>query len=84
MDNNRLENLLERRPSPSEALSLVHIENTKELIQIAKKIRDIEYGNIISYSRKIFIPLTRLCRDFCHYCTFAKKPKKNKRNFMIT
>ena len=31
---------------------------------------------MISYSRKVFIPLTELCRDVCHYCTFAKAPKK--------
>jgi FO synthase len=32
------------------------------------------HGNNISYSRKVFIPLTRLCRDVCGYCTFAKTP----------
>ncbi len=32
-------------------------------------------GGIVSYSRKVFIPLTRLCRDVCHYCTFATAPR---------
>src|SRR5205807_8608719 len=34
------------------------------------------HGNVISYSRKVFIPLTRLCRDVCGYCTFATTPRK--------
>ena len=29
----------------------------------------------MSYSRKVFIPLTKLCRDVCHYCTFAERPR---------
>ncbi|MDB5702395.1 MAG: fbiC [Sphingomonadales bacterium] len=32
-------------------------------------------GGMVSYSRKVFIPLTRLCRDVCHYCTFATAPR---------
>jgi len=32
------------------------------------------HGQIVTYSRKVFIPLTQLCRDVCHYCTFAKAP----------
>ena len=34
------------------------------------------HGTTISYSRKVFIPLTRLCRDVCAYCTFAKTPRQ--------
>lgn len=32
------------------------------------------HGTVVTYSRKVFIPLTRLCRDVCHYCTFAQRP----------
>lgn len=32
-------------------------------------------GLIVTYSRKVFIPLTQLCRDVCHYCTFAQAPR---------
>jgi FO synthase len=32
------------------------------------------FGSVVTFSRKVFIPLTRLCRDVCHYCTFAKAP----------
>ena len=34
------------------------------------------HGDVITYSRKVFIPLTRLCRDVCRYCTFAAPPRK--------
>lgn len=36
--------------------------------------RDAGHGDCVSYSRKVFIPLTRLCRNVCHYCTFARTP----------
>jgi FO synthase len=32
------------------------------------------HGTVVTYSRKVFIPLTQLCRDVCHYCTFAQRP----------
>jgi FO synthase len=41
----------------------------------ASRLRDDGFGDVVSYSRKVFIPLTRLCRDVCHYCTFATAPK---------
>ncbi|MEK9910556.1 MAG: 5-amino-6-(D-ribitylamino)uracil--L-tyrosine 4-hydroxyphenyl transferase CofH [Candidatus Puniceispirillum sp.] len=46
------------------------------LMASATQIRDDGHGRLVSYSRKVFIPLTKLCRDVCHYCTFAKTPKK--------
>lgn len=49
--------------------------NLAELMEQASILRDQGHGKIISYSRKVFIPLTQLCRDYCHYCTFAKAPK---------
>src|SRR5216683_1584726 len=45
-----------------------------ELIAEAAALRDRRHGRVISYSRKVFIPLTKLCRDVCHYCTFAERP----------
>ena len=39
-------------------------------------LRDLGHGRTVTYSRKVFIPLTMLCRDHCHYCTFAKPPAK--------
>ena len=45
------------------------------LLQLASIERDRGHGEKISYSRKVFIPLSRLCRDTCRYCTFATTPK---------
>ena len=45
-----------------------------ELTELAAKIRDRRTGSRITYSPKVFIPLTMLCRDRCGYCTFAKAP----------
>jgi FO synthase len=43
---------------------------TKALIDTASRKRDDHYGSLITYSRKVFIPLVKLCRDVCSYCTF--------------
>jgi FO synthase len=47
-----------------------------ELMDTAAGLRDQGWGRQVSYSRKVFIPLTELCRDVCHYCTYAKTPKR--------
>src|SRR4051795_12254438 len=49
-----------------------------ELMAEAAALRDCAHGRLISYSRKVFIPLTKLCRDVCHYCTFAEVPRAGK------
>lgn len=46
-----------------------------ELARRAATLRDRSFGSALTYSPKVFIPLTRLCRDVCHYCTFAKTPR---------
>src|SRR5437773_10925733 len=46
------------------------------IMEIAAGLRDLGHGRTVTYSRKVFIPLTMLCRDHCHYCTFAKPPAK--------
>ena len=55
-----------------------HIQNMslEELMDSAAELRNQGWGNRITYSRKVFIPLTELCRDVCHYCTYAKTPKR--------
>jgi FO synthase len=64
--------------SVDEAAALVSArgEELKELLRIASAIRDRGRGRTITYSRKVFVPLTMLCRDVCHYCTFAKAPAR--------
>jgi 7,8-didemethyl-8-hydroxy-5-deazariboflavin synthase CofG subunit len=49
----------------------------KELLHLlrdASLLRDARTGAVVTYSRKVFIPLTNLCRDRCAYCTFARVP----------
>jgi len=62
--------------SEQQALELASQTDTHKLMSIAVHMRDQQHGKVISYSRKVFIPLTHLCRDVCHYCTFAKTPKQ--------
>ena len=45
-------------------------------MRVAARLRDLGWGDTVTYSRKVFVPLTMLCRDHCHYCTFAKPPAK--------
>lgn len=53
------------------------------LAREAARLRDQGHGQVISYSRKVFIPLTRLCRDVCRYCTFAASPRDVARPFLL-
>ena len=60
-------------------------EDLAELCAIAARVRDagLEAAGrpgVITYSKKVFIPLTRLCRDKCHYCTFVTVPGKLRRD----
>ncbi|MGA2399911.1 MAG: 5-amino-6-(D-ribitylamino)uracil--L-tyrosine 4-hydroxyphenyl transferase CofH [Steroidobacteraceae bacterium] len=48
----------------------------------AARLRDEGFGALITYSRKVFLPLTQLCRDSCHYCTFAKAPRHLQNPYM--
>src|SRR4249920_3737263 len=60
----------------AEALLSARGADLERLTAVAAGLRDLEHGEIVTYSRKVFIPLTMLCRDHCHYCTFAKPPAK--------
>jgi FO synthase len=62
--------------SPAEALALAEARELAPLMSAAAARRDAAHGALISYSRKVFIPLTHLCRDVCHYCTFATPPRR--------
>ena len=57
-------------------------EDLERLQTVAAQLRDLGTGDRITYSRKVFIPLTMLCRDHCHYCTFAKPPAKLEAPFL--
>ena len=45
-----------------------------QLLEAARTAREQFHGRVITYSRKVFIPLTNLCRDYCGYCTFRRDP----------
>ena len=62
--------------SRDEALGLADVADTAALCKIAREMRNDYFGNNVTYSKKIFLPLTYLCRDVCHYCTFAKTPRR--------
>ena len=47
-----------------------------ELMAAARGLRDAQFGTRVTYSPKVFIPLTQLCRDVCDYCTFAQPPAR--------
>lgn len=66
----------EGRLTASTARALAELGPSAELLPIAAQLRDQGFGALVTYSRKLFIPLTHLCRDVCHYCTFAKTPKR--------
>src|SRR4029453_13198614 len=53
-----------------------------DLCAEARSLRDEWHGRVVTYSPKVFIPLTKLCRDVCHYCTFARPPRRGERAYM--
>ncbi|MBV9013771.1 MAG: 5-amino-6-(D-ribitylamino)uracil--L-tyrosine 4-hydroxyphenyl transferase CofH [Pseudonocardiales bacterium] len=50
--------------------------STAELLGRARAVRDAVHGTRVTYSPKVFVPLTMLCRDHCGYCTFAHAPRE--------
>jgi FO synthase len=65
-----------------EALRLAEFVDPAPLMRVAEAIARSSFGESISYSRKVFIPLTKLCRNVCHYCTFAQSPKVSQPAFL--
>ena len=62
------------RLDEAQALALAAFEDAGALTEAARGVRDRRSGDVVTYSPKVFIPLTELCRDVCRYCTFAKTP----------
>ena len=61
----------------SDAYALINADATAltQIMAAASQLRDRHHGRTITYSRKVFIPLTNLCRQKCGYCTFARGPR---------
>src|SRR5438067_8824558 len=70
------------RLSAEEALALADMRDLAALMPVAAALRDRGHGNLVSYSKKVFIPLTQLCRDVCHYCTFAHPPRRGEAAYL--
>ena len=77
-----LEQSNQRRLNEAEVRQLAQGADLEALLAQAGKLRDRGHGDVLSYSRKVFIPLTHLCRDVCHYCTFATTPRKGQRAYL--
>src|SRR5487761_1660174 len=54
-----------------------------DLLAEAARLRDHGTGQLVTFSPKVFIPLTKLCRDVCHYCTFARPPRRGERAYPL-
>ncbi len=68
--------------SQTDALALANFNELDLLLEAATQIRDQGHPSVITYSPKVFIPLTHLCRDVCHYCTFANPPRPGEALYM--
>jgi len=53
-----------------------------DLLAEATALRAEGHGRLVTYSPKVFVPLTKLCRDVCHYCTFARPPRRGERAYL--
>jgi FO synthase len=53
-----------------------------ELLAEARRLREARRPRLVTYSPKVFVPLTKLCRDVCHYCTFAAPPRRGARAYL--
>ena len=65
-----------------QALALASCEDLEALLAAARARRDSAHPAVVSYSPKVFIPLTQLCRDVCRYCTFAHAPRALKAPYL--
>src|SRR5258707_13091989 len=54
----------------------------RPLEELLSEARGLRRSTVVTYSPKVFIPLTKLCRDVCHYCTFAAPPKRGERAYL--
>jgi FO synthase len=84
----RLETALERGIegrglAREDALALMEEGPLEALLETAASVRDRFKGRSVSYSRKVFIPLTHLCRDYCGYCTFRADPQAGVQPYML-
>ena len=70
----------------SDCLSFLaaHQDTTQEICAAAADMRNQAKGSTVTFSPKVFIPLTQMCRDFCGYCTFRKDPQQAGKDLFMT
>ena len=75
-----------RELSADESMALANSshEDLGSLCRAASILRNRGKGRVVTFSPKVFIPLTRLCRDFCGYCTFRQSPSETETLYMST
>jgi FO synthase len=73
---------LARPLSHGQAMALAHCDDVPLLSSLAEQVCLAGHGHRVSFSKKVFIPLTRLCRDVCHYCTFARAPRAGEPHYL--
>ena len=54
----------------------------RPLEELLSEARSLRSRPVVTYSPKVFVPLTKLCRDVCHYCTFAGPPRRGERAYL--
>lgn len=64
------------------ALAVAESLGMERLLATAEAMTLAGHGALVTYSRKVFIPLTQLCRDVCHYCTFAHPPSRTQQAYL--
>ncbi|MEJ8472825.1 5-amino-6-(D-ribitylamino)uracil--L-tyrosine 4-hydroxyphenyl transferase CofH [Roseibium algae] len=69
-------------PNNLDLNELIATQDIAGLMAQARARRDANFGSLMTYSPKVFIPLTKTCRDVCHYCTFAKPPKAGQKIYL--
>src|SRR3990172_3459322 len=64
------------RNEAADLLAAFESRSLEKVMRDACRVRSEGHGRVVSYSRKVFVPLTRLCRNVCSYCTFVCGPKQ--------
>ena len=70
------------RLTAADAITLLEGADLSAMMEVAATLRDQGHASIVSFSKKVFVPLTQLCRDSCHYCTFAHPPARGARGYL--
>ncbi|PBB81256.1 7,8-didemethyl-8-hydroxy-5-deazariboflavin synthase [Mesorhizobium sp. WSM3879] len=71
-----------KKVNREQALALVNCEAKGHLSAVAQGLSLVGHGANVSFSKKVFIPLTQLCADVCHYCAFAHAPRRDEAAYL--